>query len=115
MSETEPYQLTVSEFVARSHPTEEAVGFTDSFLVEIESDEQIYSRVQPIDGDAFIDFGWVEDPGLILVKNMSKETLRVSLFLKLPPGCSMRAWGDSEPIPIRSKDPCKIKVVVFPR
>jgi len=113
------YKLSVVEFINRMHPQEPLFGIECNSVFELEDDdEQVYSRTQPLkESSSSIDFGWVENPGMVHIENRSKHELKVTGFFKLPPGASMRVWSNGESIPIEkdTDEDCKILVHVFPR
>ena len=111
-------RVTILETLYYQEPRDEPIDLS-SMPCEIETkDEQPYIRKIIVGEEKkAIDFGWVEEPGMIKINNHSQvATIKLpELNMLIPPGCSTRFWMDvpNEVSLVATEENVKVTVTVL--
>lgn len=111
-------QLTLLETVYFQQPNEDAITVSpDPYVVELDTEEQPYIRRYSVEDPVEVDYGWVEKPGMIFIKNTSLTVpVKVpELKLVVPPKCSSRFWLEEDTkISLVASEKIKVDVTIIP-
>lgn len=111
-------QLTILETVYFQQPNEDAITVSpDPYSVELATEDQPYIRRYSVEDKVEVDWGWLDKPGMIVVKNTSMTTsVRIpELKIVVPPKCSSRFWLEEDTkISLVASEKTKVDVTIIP-